>query len=96
MDECDRYEEEQYEEQMAELDRTDWFDKKVKPAYVGRYEVTTKAWPYPQYCNWDGEKWGRWDGDDIKVAQWRGLSEEYKEWDPVEELDKIKLELETK
>jgi hypothetical protein len=96
MDECDRYEEEQYEEQMAELDRTDWFDKKVKPAYVGRYEVTTKAWPYPQYCNWDGEKWARWDGDDIKVAQWRGLSEEYKEWDPVEELDKIKLELETK
>jgi hypothetical protein len=96
IDECDRYEEEQFEEQMAELDRTDWFDKKVKPAYVGRYEVTTKAWPYPQYCNWDGEKWARWDGDDIKVAQWRGLSEEYKEWDPVAELDKITLEIETK
>lgn len=89
LDEHERWEEEQYEERMAELERTDWFDKKVKPVHVGRYEVQTKAWPYPQYCNWDGKKWSRWDGDDIKITQWRGLTEDPDEWDAAAALDEI-------
>ena len=88
MDELERWEEEEYEEQMTELERTEWYIGQ-DPATVGRYEVQTKAWPYPQYCNWDGKKWSRWEGDDIEVTQWRGLAQEYKEWDPVSELDKI-------
>lgn len=93
LEEVDRYEEEQYEERIAELDRTDWIDVKEKPVHVGRYEVQTKAWPYPQYCNWDGKNWSRWEGDDLEVTLWRGLAQEYKEeqWDPIAELDKIKV-----
>jgi len=72
----DEWVEEQEEERLSQLERTEWFDKKVKPVREGRYEIETKAWPYPQYCNWDGEKWGRWEGDDIKVTKWRGLVEE--------------------
>lgn len=88
MEEVERWEEEEFEEQMSELERTEWYIGQ-DPATVGRYEVQTKAWPYPQYCHWDGEKWSRWEDDDIEVTQWRGLAEEYKEWDPVAELDKI-------
>ncbi len=91
MDEVDRYEEEQYEERMSELERTEWYVGQ-DPFHAGRYEVQTKAWPYPQYCEWDGKKWSRWEGDDIQVTQWRGLAQEYKEWDPIAELDKICLE----
>jgi hypothetical protein len=78
-DDLERYEEEQFEEKMAELERTEWFDVSVKPTLVGRYEVTTTAWAFPQYSNWDGEKWGRWEGDDAVITQWRGLVEEYNE-----------------
>jgi hypothetical protein len=74
----DEWLEEQEEERLSELERTDWFDAKIKPAYEGRYEIETEAWPYPQYCNWDGKKWSRWEGDDIKVTQWRGLVEQEK------------------
>ena len=69
------------------MERTDWFDVSVNPVHVGRYEVETEAWPYPQYSNWDGEKWGRWDGDDAIITKWRGLAEEY--WDAAKELEKI-------
>lgn len=77
MDDLENWEREQEEERLAELERTDWYIGQ-KPAYVGRYEVQTKAWPYPQYCNWDGKKWSRWEGDDIVVTQWRGVTEEIK------------------
>ena len=86
-DDLERYEEEQHEEELQELERTDWFDVSVNPVHVGRYEVETEAWPYPQYSNWDGEKWGRWDGDDAIITKWRGLAEEY--WDAAAALDKI-------
>jgi hypothetical protein len=91
MEDLENWEAEQFEENLSELERTEWFDVSVKPAHVGRYEVTTEAWPYPQYCNWDGKSWSRWEGDDHVVTQWRGLVEEYseEEWDPVAELDKI-------
>jgi hypothetical protein len=90
-DDLERYEEEQMEEKLSELERTEWYDPSVNPERVGRYEVETAAWPYPQYSNWDGKKWGRWEGDDAVITRWRGLVEEYseEEWDPVAELDKI-------
>lgn len=89
MDDLENWEAEQEEEALNDLERTEWFPKKVKPAYVGKYEVMTKAWPYPQWCNWTGEVWQRWDGDDIKVSQWRGLAEDPSEWDAAAELEKI-------
>ena len=87
LDDLERYEEEQFEETLGDLERTDWFDASVNPTHVGRYEVTTVAWDFPQYCNWDGKTWSRWDGDDLVVTKWRGLAEEY--WDAAKELDKI-------
>lgn len=91
LEDLENYEAEQEEENLQNLERTDWYDVSVNPVRVGRYEVETTAWPYPQYSNWDGKKWGRWDGDDAVITKWRGLAEEYseEEWDPVAELDKI-------
>ena len=90
-DELERHEEEALEEKLSELERTEWYDPSVNPERVGRYEVTTVSWDFPQYCNWDGTKWSRWEDDDLEITKWRGLIEEYseEEWDPVAELDKI-------
>lgn len=87
LEDLERYEEEQFEEELQELERTEWFDAKTKPAYEGRYEVTTDQYDNPQYCNWDGKKWSRWEGDTVKVVKWRGLANEY--WDAAAALDKI-------
>jgi hypothetical protein len=87
LEDLERYEEEQFDEELQELERTEWFDASVNPAHVGRYEVTTVAWDFPQYCNWDGKTWSRWEGDELEVTKWRGLAEEY--WDAAKELDKI-------
>lgn len=89
LEDLERYEEEQEEERLAELERTEWFPKKIKPVHIGKYEVKSKAWPYAQYCNWDGEKWSRWDGDDIKVEEWRGCTENHDDWDAEKALNKI-------
>ena len=90
LDDLENWEAEQEEEAMSALDRTDWFDKKTKPAHVGKYEVTTKNWPYPHYCDWTGTKWQRWEGDDIKVSQWRGLTKPFDDSDLELELQKLK------
>ena len=74
-DEAQR-EEDEWNDYLNDLDRTDWFPKKIKPVHEGQYEVTTKAWPFPVMCNWNGEKWSRWEGDTIKVDAWRGITEE--------------------
>jgi hypothetical protein len=37
---------EQFEEELTDLERTEWFDASVNPAHVGRYEVTTVAWEF--------------------------------------------------
>jgi hypothetical protein len=91
LEDVDNYEQEQLEEQLAELERTEWYPVKVAPAVDGKYEVTSKAWDFPQYCEYKNGKWARWEGDEIKVVQWRGLVKPYEadEWDPVAELDKI-------
>ena len=73
LDDLDRHEEEQFEEELQELERTEWYDVSVNPSQVGRYEVTTKAYEHAQYCNWDGKIWSRWEGDDVEVVKWRGL-----------------------
>jgi len=76
-DELERHEEEQLEDSLSELERTEWYPISVTPAVDGRYEVTTEAWNFPQYCEYKNGKWGRWEDDDIKVVQWRGLTKEY-------------------
>lgn len=74
---------------LEDLVRTEWLSKKVKPVHIGRYEVTTKAWDFPQFCEWTGEKWQRWSGDEIKVEKWRGLTEEFTDVMYQEMLDNI-------
>lgn len=91
LEDLDNYEQEQLEEKLADLERTEWFDVSVNPAVAGRYEVVSEAWDFPQYCEFDGKKWGRWEGDEIVVTKWRGLVEEYRDYDA--EFEELKAEL---
>jgi hypothetical protein len=85
MEDLERYEEEQYEESIADLERTDWYEVSTNPDKIGTYEVKRKDWEYVFKCEWDGKEWALED-----VAFWRGLTEDPDaEWDPVAELDKI-------
>lgn len=83
-DDLERYEEEQYEESIADLERTDWYDVSINPDKVGTYEVKPKDWDYVFKCEWDGKEWKLED-----IAVWRGLVNNPEDWDPVAELDKI-------
>jgi len=83
------WKEEAINDYLEDLDRTEWLPAKTKPEHVGRYEVTTDAWDFPQYCNWDGKNWYRWQGDKLKVTKWRGLAEEFTDVKYQEMLDTI-------
>ena len=85
-EEEDEWLEEQEDEEdefapFEDMDRTDWYPKKVKPVRVGIYEIKTKSWPYPQKAKWNGKKWFVKDVDinefdlEVKVDEWRGLTE---------------------
>lgn len=55
---------------------TEWFPKKVKPAYVGIYEVeTADANAWYNRAEWTGTEWkSNWGGQGLKVKQWRGIA----------------------
>jgi CheY-like chemotaxis protein len=59
-------------EQWGDAERTDWYDAKVNPTRVGYYEITTAGWDYPQFCEWNGDRWIAYN----EVVKWRGLAEE--------------------
>lgn len=84
LSDLENYEEEQYQESIEELERTDWFPKKTKPVHAGRYEVKRKDWDYVFMSDWNGKEWEHSD-----IAFWRGTTQNNDEWDPVAELDKI-------
>ena len=57
--------------------KTEWFDKDVKPAYKGEYEVVYDAeWPMSGMgmAEWTGRTWKQ-DGKKLAIKQWRGLTE---------------------
>jgi len=62
-------------------ERTGWFPKKIKPAYLGMYEIKTESWPFAQFGRWDGKKWYVRDVDineydiEVKIDEWRGQTE---------------------
>jgi hypothetical protein len=62
----------QIEEQWGDAERTDWIDAKVAPVRDGWYEIQTKGWEFPQFCEY---KDGDWDNYN-EVTMWRGLAEE--------------------
>ena len=82
------WKEEAITEYIEDLERTEWYVGQ-DPVHVGRYEVQTESWPYPQWCEWTGEKWERWVGDEIKVTMWRGLTEQFTDDKYQEMLDTI-------
>lgn len=84
LEDLERYEEEQFEESIADLERTEWYPVTTNPDKVGRYEIKRKDWEYVQWSDWDGKEWTHED-----VSSWRGLVNDPEEWDPVAELDKI-------
>jgi hypothetical protein len=70
LEDLERYEEEQYEESIAHLERTDWYPMTTNPDKIGTYEVKRKDWDYAFKSEWDGKEWAQED-----VAFWRGLVE---------------------
>jgi hypothetical protein len=78
---------------------TEWFPKKITPAYEGIYEIKTPGKnSYQHQGKWTGSRWiSSWSEDipeteELKLKEWRGISvdpDTYSEWDPVAELDKI-------
>jgi hypothetical protein len=78
---------------------TEWFPKKVNPAYEGVYEIKTPGKnSYQHQGKWTSSRWiSSWGEDtpeteELKVKEWRGISVDpdlYSDWDPVAELDKI-------
>ena len=70
LEDLERYEEEQYEESIADLERTDWYEVSTNPDKIGTYEVKRKDWEYVFKCEWNGKEWAQED-----VAFWRGLAE---------------------
>lgn len=59
---------------FSDGDKTNWFDKAVKPIYQGQYEVTDNVRPEDTiFGNWTGHSWKDIDGNKIKIKSWRGL-----------------------
>jgi hypothetical protein len=62
-------------EQTFHAETTEWFDKAVKPAHKGNYEVMIDA-PWPNggvgLVEWTGRSWKQ-DGKKVAIVQWRGL-----------------------
>jgi hypothetical protein len=83
--------EEEWKDYLDSLEKTEWFPKKIKPVREGKYEVKTKGYDYITMCDWDGTKWSRWEGDNIKVSEWRGITEEQQMDLMVDELNKMEL-----
>ena len=57
---------------------TEWFDKEIKPAYKGEYDVALDAeWPLSGIirAEWNGRTWKDTDGNKVKIKSWRGLAE---------------------
>lgn len=85
-----------------EYPTTDWFPKKINPAYVGSYEIETAGKNSHKYqAKWTGSRWiSAWQDDtpeteEIKIKQWRGIPfdpDAEPEWDAAAELDKIIVE----
>jgi hypothetical protein len=80
---------------------TEWFPKKINPAYTGVYMVKTAGKnSYTYQCKWTGTKWisSYVEPDDyetaeaIKIKEWQGLAanpDADVEWDAAGELQKI-------
>lgn len=61
----------------TDSDKTDWFDKDIKPAIKGTYEAVIDAeWPLSgiRMVEWTGRSWKE-DGEKVKIKSWRGLAE---------------------
>jgi hypothetical protein len=66
--------EEQYEELVYDLEKSQWFSAEENPVRIGRYQVKRKDWDWQFYADWDGNSWSVED-----VREWRGLTSEYVE-----------------
>jgi len=84
----ENWKEDAINEYLSNLERTEWYVGQL-PAHEGRYEVTTKAWDYPQWAEYKDGSWSRWIGDEMEVTKWRGLTEEFTDKNYQEMLDNI-------
>lgn len=66
--------EDQYEEMIQDLEKSQWFSVDENPVRVGRYQVRRKDWDWDYWAEWNGSEWSVED-----VREWRGLTSEYVE-----------------
>lgn len=62
-----------------EPERSQWFDKEIKPYHKGEYEVMKDAaWPNSGMirAEWSGKSWKDREGNKVKILSWRGLTEQ--------------------
>jgi hypothetical protein len=69
-----------------EYEMTEWFPKKINPAYVGNYMVRTAGKnSYTYQARWTGKQWTNTWGDEadydnpekaIKIKEWQGLTQD--------------------
>jgi len=73
-EEHERWLEDQYDEMIYDLEKSEWFPVEENPVRVGKYQVMRKEWQWQDWAEWDGSSWSV---DDVR--EWRGLTEEYVE-----------------
>lgn len=82
-----------------EYEMTDWFPKKIKPAYPGVYNIRTagkNSWE--RQARWTGSRWIMSWGEDVpeteelKIKEWQGIAYDPDEQHLREELDNLILE----
>jgi hypothetical protein len=65
--------------EFVDLERSDWFDKEIKPSRKGEYEVMQDAaWPNSGMirAEWTGRFWKDSDGRKVEILSWRGLAQD--------------------
>ena len=77
----------QLEDEWGDAERTDWISAETLPVRDGWYEVTTTGWDFTQFMEFKDGKWDSYN----EIAKWRGLAQD-PNWDPVAELEKLKVE----
>ena len=82
-----------------EYPMTEWFPKKVTPAYVGNYMIRVPGKSgYTHQARWTGTRWiSSWqedvsDTEELKIKEWQGIAYDPDELEIREGLDKLIVE----
>jgi hypothetical protein len=78
-------EEQEYQEYIDSLEKTDWYPASIKPVRDGRYEVKSKSWGWPYITEWEDGKWIT----ENTIDEWRGITQDQSMLIALKGLDEI-------